>query len=376
MKRALRWLLPIESFTVMIKPGGEYVKSLHLAVCLLFLCTPAIAIAQNAPQPIAVRTAVVKRDQFVDRVEALGTLRANESVALSVNVTETINAVHFDDGQRLEKGYVLVEMTSAEEHAQLTEARSMVTEAKKQFERAQSLANSGAASRSLLDQRKREFETARAQLGAVSSRMEDRIVAAPFDGVVGLRNISVGALVQPGDQITTIDDDSVMKLDFSVPSTYLDVLHTGMKIVAKARGLNNEPFEGQVTAIDSQIDPVTRSIKVRAKLPNSQRVLKPGLLMTVELLKNPRETLVIPEAALIPQGQINHVLTIIRNGDALTTEKRVVKLGVRRPGEVEILEGVKEGEEIVTHGTLKVQPGQPITVDSANQEQKIDEGTQ
>lgn len=337
-------------------------------ISLLLLTLAPVAHAQEGPAPILVRTAPVIRDHFVDRVEALGTLRANESVSLSANVTETITAVHFEDNQRVDKGMVLVEMTSAEEHAQLSEARSTAAEAKKQYARVQSLVESGAASRSLLDQRKREYETARAQLEAVSSRMEDRVVSAPFDGVVGLRNISAGALVQPGDRITTLDDDSVMKLDFSVPSTFLDVLKPGMKIVAKARGLNNEPCEGEVTAIDSQIDPVTRAIMVRALLPNEERMLKPGLLMTVELLKNPRKTLVIPESAIIPQGHDNFVLKAVRNGEVLTTEKQAVTLGARRPGEVEILEGVSEGDEVVTHGTLKVQPGQPIEIEAKETE--------
>ncbi len=331
-------------------------------LCALGMLSAFTAQAQEAPQPTLVRAATAERKPFVDRAEALGTLQAKEGVELSVNVTETVTAVHFEDNQRVDEGYVLVEMTNAEENAQLSEARATVSEARKQYKRAQRLVKQQAASQALLDQRRREYETAKAQLEGVSSRMEDRVVMAPFAGVVGLRNISVGALVQPGDLITTIDDDSVMKLDFTVPSTYLNALEVGMQIQAKARGLDGRLFEGKVTAINSRIDPVTRSIKVRARLPNPGRLLKPGLLMTVELLKNPRQALVIPESALMPRGTKNFVYVVDESKDPLSTVKREVEIGARRPGEVEMLSGLEAGERVVTHGTIKVQPGQPITI--------------
>ena len=175
-------------------------------------------------------------------------------------------------------------------------------EASRQYQRVKSLANQGTAARSLLDERRRQWETARARLAAIESRLADRLVTAPFAGVVGLRNISPGALVEPGDPITTLDDDSTMKLDFAVPSIYLGSLQPGMAVVARARAYGDRPFRGEVSGVDSRVDPVTRSIVVRAVLPNPHRALKPGMLMEVELQMNPREALVIPEEALVPQG--------------------------------------------------------------------------
>lgn len=314
-----------------------------------------------APPPPAVFVAEVKLAQFADRLEALGTLRANESVILTASVTETVTNIFFDDGDRVMAGKALLEMTSAEEHALLEEARATVGEARRQYERVKFLEAKGTAAKSLLDERRREWETARARLTAIESRLDDRLVRAPFSGVVGLRNISVGALVEPGDVITTLDDDSVMKMDFSVPSTYLEVLRPGLVIVARGRAYPKRSFQGVVKSVDSRIDPVTRSLVVRAVLPNDDRSLKPGMLMQVELLGNPRETLVIPEEALIPQGSKQFVL-VVDEANGHTVVRREVQLGGRRPGEAEILQGLASGEKVITDGAFKVSPGQAVIV--------------
>lgn len=323
-----------------------------------------------APPPVPVIVSGVINTPFEDRIEALGTLRANESVALTAAVTETVSALHFDDGDRVEAGQVLVEMTSAEEHAQLTEARALVSEAERQYRRVQSLANQGTASRSLLDERSREWETARARLVAIESRLSDRLIKAPFAGVVGLRNISVGALVEPGDLITTLDDDSLMKLDLAVPSVYLPSLAPGLPVVATTRAYGERAFSGELHSIDSRVDPVTRSVQVRVLLPNAERLLKPGLLMQVTLRKDPRRTLVIPEAALMPAGRDQFVLVAVPDGEGHRVERRPLQIGSRRPGQVEVLQGLVEGELVVTHGTLRVRPGQAVTV------RAVDDGTQ
>ena len=315
--------------------------------------------AGEAPNPIAVIVSDVRTDRFVDRVEALGTLKANESVSVTANVTETVSAIHFDDGQRVEEGQVLVEMTSAEEHALLEEARARVSEAERQYDRVKSLVAQRSASESLLDERKRDLDTARAVLVAIESRLADRLVKAPFAGVLGLRNISPGALVEPGDLITTLDDDSVMKLDFAVPSVFLTDLTPGLGIEAKARAYGDRAFDGEIRSIDSRVDPVTRSIQVRALVPNPDRTLKPGVLMQVELLRNPRDALVIPEAALLQQGAEHYVMLAGEGGEA---ERRPVKVGGRRPGEVEIVEGLAAGDKVITHGNDKVRPGQQVEV--------------
>jgi len=323
-----------------------------------------------APPPVPVIVSVVTGSPFEDRIEALGTLRANESVALTAAVTETVSALHFDDGDRVEAGRVLVEMTSTEEHAQLTEAHALVTEAERQYRRVQSLATQGTASKSLLDERARELETAQARLAAIESRLSDRLIKAPFAGVVGLRNISVGALVEPGDLITTLDDDTRMKLDLAVPSVYLQSLAPGLPVTATTRAYDGREFSGEVRSIDSRVDPVTRSVQVRVLLPNPERLLKPGMLMQVTLRKDPRQALVIPEAALMPTGREQFVLVAVPQGEGHKVERRQVQVGARRPGEVEVLQGLSEGERVVTHGTLRVRPGQAVEI------RAVDDGSQ
>ncbi|MEJ2455260.1 MAG: efflux RND transporter periplasmic adaptor subunit [Candidatus Thiodiazotropha sp.] len=328
-------------------------------ILLAWISAPAIVMAQDTPAPQVI-VAEVRQKAFIDRIEALGTLKANESVALTVNVTETVTAIHFDDGQRVEKGQTLVEMTSSEEHALLEEARANLNEALRQFKRVRQLESQGIEAQSLLDQRRREVETARARLAAIESRLADRLIKAPFSGVLGLRNISIGALVETGDLITTLDDDSVMKLEFAVPSTYLSTLRPGLPIRARTRAYGERVFEGEVKVVDSRVDPINRSVLVRALLPNPERMLKPGMLMTVELLSNRRQALVIPEAALMPKGGDQFVMRL--QGDPPQVEKLKILIGSRRAGEVEVIEGLREGDLVITHGMEKARVGSPVRI--------------
>ena len=343
--------------------------------CVLALLLTAIAPAAAQPggggggpaRPIPVIVSAAITDRFVDEVEAIGTLRANETVTLASTVTETITALNFEDGQRVVKGDILVEMTSAEEKALLDQQRALVNEAAKQLERTRDLAKGGAASKTTLDERQREYSAAKAGMAALQSRLEDHIIVAPFDGVVGFRNLSVGALLQPGTTITTIDDDRVMKLDFSVPSVFLTTLKPGVSIVAQADGFEKD-FVGTVSSIDSQIDPVTRAVMVRALIPNPDGLLKPGLLMKVSLLKNPRDAIVIPENGIIPEGRKHFVLVVDTAQTPPVAQRREITIGARRPGEVEVLSGLAAGEKIVVHGTMMARPGAPVAI-TAEQKQ-------
>ncbi len=336
-----------------------------LTCCLAFPVSAAVA---APPPPVSVIVTGARLENYADRLEALGTLTANESVALTATVTETVSVVHFDDGDRVEKGQTLVEMTSSEEHAQLEEARATVNEARRQYERIRSLEASGTAAKSVLDERKREWETARARLAGIESRLADRLLKAPFAGVLGLRDLSVGALVQPGDLVTTLDDDSVMKLDFQVPGTRLDMLRPGLTVNATSLAYADHRFEGTVKSVNSRIDPVTRSVRVRAIIPNPDRLLKPGMLMLVELLYNPREALIIPEEALIPLGTKQFVFVVDESDGNKAVEKEI-RIGSRRPGTVEVLDGLQAGDKVISHGSLKLRPGQAVKISA------VDDGT-
>ncbi len=342
------------------------------------LLVPPLSHAQpgGVANPMAVVVAEARKAPFADRVEALGTLRANESVELMATVTERVTYLGFEDGVRVEKGQVLVKLAATEEEAQLTEAVATTNEARIQYDRAKQLAQGGAASVSALDEARRNFETASARQGAIESVLANLVVKAPFDGIVGLRNISVGALVRPGDLITTVDDDNTMLLDFSIPSSFLPVIETGKEIEAKSAGFGDKTFRGKVRSLSSRIDPVTRTVVVRAELPNPERLLKPGLLMTVEFLSNPREAVLVPEGALLPSGRNSFVMVAAPSPTDPTkifAERREVTTGSRREGEVEILTGLEAGERVVTHGGFKLAEGAPLRITVKEQKLSPDE---
>ncbi len=327
------------------------------------LLAPGLGRAQAGPDaPTEVIAQRIVKAPFADRIEALGTLRPSEAVDITANVTERIVAVNFDDGDFVEAGQVLVEMDADEERAQVVEARSTVREAEAQFERSRELEQRGASTGRDLDERRRALETARARLAAAESRLADRQIKAPFAGRMGLRNVSVGAIVESAEPIGSLFDDRVMKLDFSVPSTFLPTLTPGLRIRATAKAFGDTVFEGQVSSLDNRIDPVTRSILVRARLPNPDGRLRAGLLMAVELFKDEREAVIAPEEALIASGGGQSVLRLIEKDGRTVAERVAVTTGGRRPGDVEVLEGLAAGDLVVTHGTLKVRPGAPVVV--------------
>ncbi|BFM12441.1 efflux RND transporter periplasmic adaptor subunit [Simiduia litorea] len=330
-----------------------------MRIAMLIFCSFLPYLSQAAATGVYAQT--VTLTDFADTLEALGTLRANESVDLSANVTERITALHFNDGERVKAGQKLVSFNAAEEIAQRQEQFLVVDEASRQYERVKTLAKDGLAPQSQLDEKRREFLAAQARLDGLDAKMQDLFIVAPFNGKVGIRNVSVGALLTPGDIITTLDDDERMKLDFSVPSTYLPALSEGLRIQATAKALNNLAVEGTIASIDSRVDPITRSIRVRAIIENPDHSLRPGLLMSVRLFKDSRKTLIIAEDALIPEGRQHYVMKIT-SGSPSTVTKTLVTIGSRIPGSVEILTGLEAGDRVVTHGTVKVRDGSEVKV--------------
>ena len=308
----------------------------------------------------------VQQESIADPLEALGTLKANESVALTANVAESIRAIHFESGQRVKKGDLLVELDSSEEQAVLEEARYTLNEAQSQLDRIKAVAKRGDASQSLLDEKQREFYVARARVAAIESRLQNRLIRAPFSGLVGLRNVSPGAFVSPGDVIASLVDDRRMKLDFNVPSIFLGSLKSGVSIQAKARALNNSVFEGVVESVDNQVDPVSRSVTVRAILDNQDGRLTAGLLMEVKLQSNPRNAVVIPESALVQDRDEHYVFVVVGPDDGLKAQRRRVHIGTRLLGRVEIIKGLQSTELVVVDGSLKLRDGVTVSVMDAS----------
>jgi len=316
------------------------------------------------PLPV-IAAPVIADSQFGDRLEALGTTRANESVTITANVTEFVREIRFEDGDRVSKGDILVMLEQEEERAALKAAKAQLDERLSAFQRAQELVRQQAVSTATMDEREAALRQAEGTVEGIEARLRDRTIQAPFDGILGLREISIGALVRPGDVITTLDDLSRIKVEFDVPSLFLSMLEPGLAIRGRVAAYGEEIFEGQVTAVRTRIDPVTRTVTVRAEIPNDDGRLRPGLLMTIELQKNPRTALLIPEGALIQRGLESSVFAIREREGVAVAVETPVRTGARIPGRIEITSGLAAGDAVVVHGLMHVRSGQPVAVQMA-----------
>ncbi len=310
-------------------------------------------------QPVPVTVEAVRPASMSETIEAIGTTRANESVTITAKVTDMISAINFSDGDQVERGALLVELTNAEQTAQLGEAKADLEEARTQLARLEDLAGKGTVSKADLDEARARFSVSSARLEAIVARLEDRVIRAPFSGVLGFRQVSPGTLVSPGTAITTLDDVSSLKLDFSVPEVYLGSVENGAAVRAYSASYRDSAFTGTVTGIDSRIDPVTRSVTVRAVLANDDGRLRPGMLMTVQLVTAQREALAVPESAVIVSETGAHVYVI--DADA-TASRRPVETGLRTGGLVEITDGVAGGERVAVLGLIKLRDGASVRI--------------
>ena len=317
---------------------------------------------QGAVAPgVLVNEAVIK--QFPLSAEALGTARANESIEVRPEITAALTAIHFTEGQIAERGQVLVELENAEQLAGLAAAQAALVESTSQLNRAEELFKTKVVSASQLEQLKAKQKADEAQVHAAESRLAHTVIRAPFTGRLGLRRVSIGSVLDTDTVITTLDDTSTIKLDFNVPEVFLSSLSPGMPIKARSAAWPEFEFLGEVSTIDTRVDPVSRTIQVRALLPNGEGRLRPGMFLTVSLFREEILSLVIPEAAIVPERSKQFVFVV---GPDRTAEMREVQTGRRRPGEVEIVGGLSEGEWVITEGTLKARDGQAVTVLNEN----------
>jgi membrane fusion protein, multidrug efflux system len=309
--------------------------------------------ANNTPRVV---TAVAHVEPMGVEIEAVGTAQAKESVQVTSKVSNTVTAIRFKEGEEVAEGATLVEMYDAEARAAVAEAEAALTRTRSQFDRSRDLQSRQALSMADLEQVEASLKADEARLAAARSRLADTVVRAPFRGSTGFRRISVGSFVTPGTAITTLDDTSTIKLDFTVPETMLFVLRRGLPISARATGLPERVFTGIVTNMDSRVDPVTRSIAVRAELPNSDGALRQGMFLTVSLKGELAPTLLVPEEAVVPERGKAYVFVVHDN----TVQRREVRTGKRKPGSVEIIEGVQEHEHVVVEGTQNIRDGSTV----------------
>ena len=314
---------------------------------------PVAGVAGAAPESVAVVTAPVVQKPLAVEVEALGTARSNEAIDITAKSANTVISVRFEEGQLVRRGELLIELDGAQARADLAAAEAALAESKSAFARSRDLFAQAALSQAQLEQIEATLLANEARVAAARARLSDTLIRAPFDGRMGLRRVSVGALVNPGAVITTLDDTRTMKVDFDVPEVFLAVLKAGLAVVAQSAAYTGESFSGEVESVDSRVDPVTRTIKVRARLPNPEGRLRPGMFLTVRVSREPLPGLVVPEQALVPERGKVYVFVLADGRIA----RREVTIGRRVPGEVEITQGVAVGERVVVEGTQKVRDG-------------------
>jgi len=310
----------------------------------------------GARSPTLVVTEAAQWREILGQIEAIGTTQANESVTITAKVTDTVNKVRFEDGGYVNQGDILVELTNLEETALLAEASANLNDTRTQLQRLENLLRQRTVPVSQVDEARARFAAAEARYQSIVARLADRLIRAPFGGVLGFRQVSEGTLITPGTAITTLDDIAVIKLDFSLPEVYLNLLRPGMTIEATSPAYPGRVLPAEVRTIGSRVDPVTRAATIRAHIDNSELLLRPGMLMTVALTTARRQALMVPEDALIQRSSDVYVYRV----DAGVATMQAVRHGARYRGWVEILDGLEAGETVVTEGVIKVRDGSAV----------------
>jgi membrane fusion protein, multidrug efflux system len=317
----------------------------------------AQALSGSEVPPAAVELKTARAGAIRSIFEAVGSTHANESVTIAAKLSGIVERINFSDGQRVKAGEVLVELSAGELKAELAAKRALRDNAKQVYDRARRLLDSRNMPEAKVEEALAALQAADARIKADEAKLADMVIRAPFTGRVGLRRVSLGALVSPTAEITTLDDTSVVKLDFEVPETLIGALKPGLGVAAKSAAYPEQGFAGKVAVIGTRVDPVSRAVLVRAELPNERDALKPGMFMTVSMTLGARtDAVLIAEEAVLVRDDRKYVY-IVRQGRALET---TVQLGRRAGAEVEVLSGVAVGDQLVVAGQQRLRDGQAV----------------
>ena len=310
------------------------------------------------PRAVPIRLAPVRETEIRETVEAVATTRAADAVEIVPLVDGRVETIDFTPGQRVKKGDLLATLDAEVERAAVAEARAMLGDARAQFERSQTLAKTRSVADARVDELQAGYLAAQAKLATAEKHLAEREIRAPFEGIVGLREISVGARVDDTTTITTLDSLDKLEIEFSVPEQFYGRVAPGAAILAPASNYPGREFKGVIDGIDSRVDAVARAFRVRAELPNADLALPAGMFMVVEIVLDTRKALVVPEQAVLSQGRSTFVFR--RDGDKV--QRLQVELGVRRYGEAEIRTGLSLGDEVAVTGLQRLRDGSTVTI--------------
>ncbi len=325
---------------------------------LIYSPQEVAASERRAERPVTVELAVAEIRTMEETIEAVGTTRAARSVEIVPEADGRVVELSIIPGAQVTKGTVLVRLDDAIERADLAEAEARVTEQQQTLQRMQQLRSTNAVSQASVEEVTARLAEAEAQLDRAKQRLLNRTISAPFDGVAGLSDIDLGARVNEGDRITRLDDLAQVEVEFSLPETLFARISKDLPISARSAAFSDRVFVGAVASVDSRIDPVSRSFRTRAVIPNPDRTLPAGMFMSLTLTLSRRDALVVPEEAVIFQAAETYVFTI-EDGTAKLTR---VRTSARRDGYIVVEEGITEGEPIVIKGLQRVRDGRKVEV--------------
>ena len=336
---------------------------------LILLFLPTLAFAQAGGPPfIPVNMMTVAETPVSNTVNAVGALIPEDSVILRPEIDGRIDKLLFKEGQPVKKGAVLVMLDAAEQRARLAAAQADLNLAASRYKRSEELVAKNFISRQALDEARANLDILRARRQQEQVALDKTVIRAPFSGVAGLRQVSAGAYVSKGSDIVRLDALVNLKLEVPVPETLLSLVRIGLPINLTIDALPGQTFSGTVHAIDPVVDPVSRNVRVRARIANPKGQLKPGMFARAKAdLGGKTRAILLPEQVIVPKSDGSYVFLAV-NGKA---ELRKVVLGKREPGRVEIVSGVKAGDTVVLDGQIKLRPGVPVvTLDQAAQMMK------
>lgn len=313
----------------------------------------------EARRAVAVEVAQARLARTSTDIRAIGSLQSDETVQLAPEIAGRVSQIDFEEGSRVKAGAVLVRLDDALVRAEVTDAEARLNLAKANNERARQLSKTGNVTDRSRDEAVTNFETATAALELAKTRLDKHLLRAPFDGIAGVRSVSVGAFVAVGTPVVNIEKVDRLKVDFKVPEVYLTSITVGQVVDVTLDALPGQTFEGRIYAINPQIDVNGRALQVRARIENADLVLRPGLFARI-LIKGAvqRDVVQVPESAILPRAGDNFVFAV---SDGRVREVRV-KLGERSDAKVEVTEGVAEGDIVVTAGQHKLRDGASVEV--------------
>ncbi len=312
-----------------------------------------------AAKPMMVRAIPAQAVTLANEISAVGTLVANESVMIRPEVAGRVAAIHFNEGQPVAAGAPLVTLDAAEVRAQLEASRADERLASQRSERSTELFKKNFISQQALDDAREGWRKTTARRQEDEARLAKTELRAPFAGIVGLRQVSAGAYLRAGDDIARLDKIDVMKMDFRIPETYLGKITRDQPVRVRVDAYADEAFQGRVYAVETSVDEKTRTVMLRARVPNPGAKLKPGMFVRVGLQLDSRANVVIvPEQAINPRGDKYFLFKVV----AGKAERVEVKLGARRPGEVEITQGVAAGDMVITENQPALQSGVMVNI--------------